>query len=413
MPTEGRPNVLRSPLVLALLALNTLPALAQSSTYSPYYLGATLGMTHVSNLYRTAGAVDSDRVTSAGLMGGLDQQIGRQHLTADASLQDNRYANNSSLNNLSYSLHSGLDWQSIGHLSGSFNASSSRSLADYNVGTGITQIFTKNIQRNDEYSALARLGATARYTVEAGITRKTQDFSAIQYASLVYRQNASSLGVYATPGGNLRLGLVARHTEGQNPTYPVGLVFNPSIPGIEVVFAPNDYRRNDLDLTLGWNTGGASSLNARISATRTTNSLSQLSDFSGTTGSLGWTWQALSKLQLSIQLARDTGQEIQMSTADVNRVYTSWQLGAQYAMTAKLSMNASLGNYRSTSTAIASAPQADYYQLDRSQSLGLRWAYSRSFSVGCQYNHSSRDSSVPQYVYTASSFGCTGQALIY
>ncbi len=410
MPTEGPTQVLRSPLVLALLALHALPALAESS---PYYAGATLGLSHVSNIYRSAGAGDSDTVTSAGLLAGLDQQLGRQRLTVDGSLQDNRYRNNSSLNNSSYSLRSGLDWQTVGRLSGTVSASSSRSLADFNVGGGVNPIFAKNTERNDEYSAFARLGTSTRYTFEAGFTRRTRDFSAVEYARLVYQQNTTSLGVYATPGANLRLGLVGRRTLGQNPSYPVGLTFNPSIPALEIVYAPNDYRRNDVDLTLSWNTGGASALNARLSASRTRNSLTQLTNFSGTTGALGWTWQALSKLQLSAQVARDSGQETLVRSADVNRVYTNWQLGAVYAATAKLSLNASVSSNRSTRANSDNSPLSDNYEKARSQSLGLRWAYSRSFSLGCQYNHSSRDSSVAQYVYSANSLGCTGQALIY
>ncbi|PZP34358.1 MAG: hypothetical protein DI603_05200 [Roseateles depolymerans] len=385
-------------------------AVAESS---PYYFGTSLGLNHVSNLYRTASAGDSDTVTSLGLLGGLDQQIGRQRLTVDGSLQNNRYASNSNLNNSSYSLHSGLDWQTVGRLSGSLNVTSSRALADYNIGNGITPIFDKNTQRDNEYSAVARLGVATRYTVEAGFTRRTHDFSAVQYAQLAYRQNAGSLGLYAMPGGNLRVGLALRHTEGQNPTYPTGLTFNPTIPAFEVVYSPNDYRRNDVDLTLNWNTGGASTLNARISASRTNNSLSQLNDFSGTTGALGWTWQALNKLQLSAQFARDSGQETQVRASDVNRVYTSWQFGALYAMTGKLSLNASLNGSRSTKANDANTPIADNYELNHSQTLGLRWAYSRSFNMGCQYNRASRNASVAQYSYSANSFGCTGQAIFY
>lgn len=410
MPIEGLTTVLRPSIVLALLAWPAVNAVAESS---PYYFGTSLGLNHVSNLYRTASAGDSDTVTSLGLLGGLDQQIGRQRLTVDGSLQNNRYASNSNLNNSSYSLHSGLDWQTVGRLSGSLNVTSSRALADYNIGNGITPIFDKNTQRDNEYSAVARLGVATRYTVEAGFTRRTHDFSAVQYAQLAYRQNAGSLGLYAMPGGNLRVGLALRHTEGQNPTYPTGLTFNPTIPAFEVVYSPNDYRRNDVDLTLNWNTGGASTLNARISASRTNNSLSQLNDFSGTTGALGWTWQALNKLQLSAQFARDSGQETQVRASDVNRVYTSWQFGALYAMTGKLSLNASLNGSRSTKANDANTPIADNYELNHSQTLGLRWAYSRSFNMGCQYNRASRNASVAQYSYSANSFGCTGQAIFY
>ncbi|NCT83638.1 MAG: outer membrane beta-barrel protein [Comamonadaceae bacterium] len=388
------------------------PARAQTDDAAPFYAGASLGVAHVSNLFRQAGTQNSDTVVSAGLLAGLDQRLGRQRLTLDGLLQDNRYASNKDLNNQSYRLRSALDWQTVGRLSGTLSATSSRALADFNIGGGVDPIFRKNTERNDEYAALLRLGVLTRYSLEAGWTRKQRDFSAAEYDRFVYSQDTGQLGVYATPGGNLRLGLVGRHTRGQYPRYPTGLVLNPDTLQFEVRSEPDDYTRNDLDLTAYWATGN-SSLNTRLSRSRVRHSLASLRDFSGTTGAIGWNWRPTGKLQLGLQYARDTGQESSSLATDVNRLYTSWRLTGSYALTAKLSLNASASRNRSHRAGIAGLPLADSFDNDQAYGLGLIWTLSRGLSLSCQYNHASRDSSVPQYVYGASSYGCTGQALIY
>src|SRR5207244_3499143 len=132
-----------------------------------------------------------------------DQRLGRQHLKLDGSVQDNRYNHIRDLNNQSYTVRAALDWQTVNDLSGTLSAKSDRSLADFNVGNGVTQIFKKNTERNDEYQAIARLGVGTRYTLEGGWLYRRRDFSAEEYDRFVYHQGTASLGIYATPAGNV------------------------------------------------------------------------------------------------------------------------------------------------------------------------------------------------------------------
>jgi len=414
MPTKPARLSRRRTALAALASAAVLAPLAQAQTddASPFYVGGSLGVAHVSNVFRQPNTNNSDTVVSAGLLAGLDQRFGRQHLTLDGVLQNNRYATNSDLNNQSYSLRSALAWQTVGHLSGTLSATSSRSLADFNIGGGVDPIFKKNTERNDEYAALVRLGVLTRYSLEAGWTRKQRDFSAPEYDRFAYSQNTAQFGVYAMPGGNLRLGLVGRHTRGQYPRYPTGLVFNPATLKFEVRSEPDDYTRNDFDFTTNWDTGGSSSLNTRLSRSRLRHSLDALRDFSGTTGAVGWNWRPTGKIQLGVQYSRDTGQESTGLAADVNRLYTSWRLSGSYALTGKLSLNASTNRNRSHRAGDAAIQLPEAFDNDKAYSLGLSWALSRGLNLSCQYNRASRDSSVPQYVYSASSYGCTGQAII-
>lgn len=415
MPIE-RSELLRRwvhpvPLVVALLSSSVL---AQTDDSAPFYAGGSLGVSRVSNVYRQSSATNDDTVTSAGLLAGINEKLGRQHLTLDGSVQDNRYEANRTLNNRSYSLRGALNWQTLNHLSGVLSAKSDRSLADFNIGSGVDPILRKNIERENEYQALARLGLATRYSLELGWTHRSRDFTAEEYDRFDFRQNTGSFAVYATPGGNVTLGLAARRTKGTNPRFPIGLAIDPQSSQIVVVSVPNDYTRDDFDFTTQWHTGGNSTLNTRISRSRSTNSLDdRLRDFTGTTGAANWAWQASAKLQLNVQYARDTGQEGVVQAPDLNRVYTSWQLGGVYALTSKISLSAKTASNRATRVSTAGASVPDALDALRSYNLSLRWAFSRGFSLGCQYDHASRNSSIPQYVYSASSYGCTGQALFF
>ncbi|MFG6417055.1 hypothetical protein ACG02S_24470 [Roseateles sp. DC23W] len=404
---------MRATLLLAAAAAGLPCAQAQTDDTAPFYAGASLGASRVSNIYRQPNATNDDTVVSTGLLGGIDQRLGRQHVTLDGTLQDNRYSSNKDLNNRSYNLRGALNWQTIGNLSGTLSAKSSRSLADFNIGNGIDPIFRKNIERNDEYQAKARLGVLTRYTVEAGWTHREREFSAEEYARFVYRQDTGSLGVYATPGANVRLGLVGRHTKGLNPRYPVGIAVDPGTQQPVIVSAANDYTRDDIDFTTNWATGGSSTLNTRISRSKTNNSLDGLRDISGTTGAVGWNWRPTGKLQLNVQYSRDTGQESTIQAADLNRVYTSWQLGGDYALTGKISLSAKASSSRSRRASESGVVVSDAMDDSKFYNLGLRWTISRGLSLACQYDRASRDSSIAQYVYTASSYGCTGQAILY
>lgn len=409
-PGAAAPLALSSlTLTIAMAMATAAPAMAQTST--PYYLGASLGLTHVSTNYRQSTGANSDRVLSAGLLAGIDQSFGRQRLSADGSVQDNRYSDNRSLNNRSYNLRTALDWQTVGRLSGTVSASTSRSLADFNIGNGAIPSFSKNAERNEEYGAVARLGVGTRYSLESGFSHRRRNFSAAEYQRFVYQQNTTSIGAYATPGANLKLGVAARRTRGTNPNSPIFAL------GFPFGSAPNDFTRNDFDLTASWNTGGSSNLNARVSASSTHNSLanipfasgfsSGIRDFKGTTGALGWNWQVSPKLLLGTQFSRDTGQEALPQATEINSVYNRWRFSANYELTAKVSLNAAFNTSRSHASSNSS------FDNDNGRALGIRWAFSRGVSLGCQINHSGRDSSSPANIYSADSYGCTGQALVF
>lgn len=412
MPTEARfVTVPRVAVAAALMA--GCAAHAQTDDPAPFYAGGTVGVTHVSNVFRQAATPNSDRVTTLGILAGADQRWGRQRFSVDAGLQQNKYGSNRDLDNQSYNIRSTLAWQTVGNLSGTVTANSSRALADFNIGSGVDPLFKKNVERNNEYQALARLGVLTRYSVEAGWTHRARLFSAAEYDRFVYSQNTKQVGVYATPGANVRLGVVARDTRGAYPRYPTGITLDPDTLQLRLLTERNDYSRKDLDFTTNWETGGSSTLSTRISRSRLSNSLNAVRDFSYTTGSLNWNWRPSAKFRLGIQYTRDTGQETQSRGADVNRVYTNWGLTGAYALTGKLNFTAAASRNRSHRVATTGITLPDAFDNDQTYAVGANWTVSRGVSLGCQYNHASRDSSVTQYIYSAHSLGCSSQILFY
>ncbi|RZI85855.1 MAG: hypothetical protein EOP38_03660 [Rubrivivax sp.] len=396
--------------VFAALAALLQQAQAQTDDTTPFYAGGSLGATHVSNVFRQANSSNSDTVISGGLLGGVDTRLGRQHLKFDGSLNNNRYSTNRELNYRSHTLLGTLNWETAGNLSGVLSAKSDRSLADFNA-SGVRQIFKKNIETNDEYRAIARLGVGTRYWLESGWTHRRRNFTAWEYDRFIFRQNMGSLGIHATPGSDVQIGVVVRRTKGHNPRYPDGTVVSvdgENRPGT----SPDDYTRDDVDFTTRWSLGGHSTLRTRISRSRTQHSLDVRRDMSGTTGAVGLDWRPTAKLQFNLDYARDTAQESVIQATDIDRMYTSWQMGGTYLLTSKISLNARLSENkaRRTSESIEVILNRDDA---KSQTLGLRWAATRNFSIGCQYNHVSRDRSVVAANYSASSYGCIGQAIVY
>jgi hypothetical protein len=402
---SSRPNLLR-PLSLTLLTLAA--GATARAEQSPYYVGGALGLTHVSNIYRTSSASprNNDNVTTATLLAGLDQRIGRQRLFGDVSLRNNRYAKNKSLGNDAYALNAGLDWETVSRLSGQLSLSSNRSLAQFNPGAGAPEITKKNIEQTDQARASVRYGLASLLSLEGSLTHRRREYSAREYDAYDFNQDTLSLGLTYRPRAALSLGVAARYSEGSYP----------HIPGPGGSFIKNDFTGKDLDFTAGWTVSGASTLNARLSASRRDYELASARDFSGWTGSLSWRWQPTAKLQINSSLTRDTGDETSFLnlgslggiTSDFSRVTNSLQINSSYELTGKVLLDAGLS--------YAKRSQSDTLGLRNgseqtsSLSLGARWLVTRSGLIGCQINHDKRNAdafvSTP---YSANSYGCYGQ----
>ena len=373
---------------------------------NPYYLGGSLGVTRVSNVYRTASDENSDTVTTASLLAGVDQRIGRQHLTINGTLQQSHYATNSLLNNNGYSLRSNLDWATVGNLSGTLSASATRQLANYNAaGAGVQPVFAKNIENDRQYQALARLGLVTRWSIEASYTHSSQEFSLIEYSALNFSQDAGSLGLVYRPSDLLRLGLAFRRTEGEYPQYPL------TFDGVRPFYVDDTFKRNDIDFSGDWKLTGSSHVTTRLSWTSSQHDPAETMNYRGLTGSLGWDYDPGGRWTFSSKLTRDTGEQASSDLGpSQNRVGNSIQLNTSYALTAKIALTGSASERRGT---YRNSDASDGFQNDHSISVGTQFAYSRSLSLSCQAYRTGRSSGISYNNFNATGVGCTAQALVY
>ena len=423
--------------LLAALAALPVCAMAQGQDTSPYYFGGSLGLTHVSNIYRTpsgteptagSGAANSDTVTTASLLGGVDLRLGREHLRADGSVQSNRYANNTQLNNLGYNGHLSLDWSTLYNISGTVNLGGSRQLSSTVPGYGYTPVYAKNVQTEYSADAVTRIGLVTRWTLEGDVGYDRRTFSAPQYKSLDLSQTYYSLGPVYRPSDALRIGVDLRHTRGSLPFYDYERnpltnqpFLNPDTG--EPYYIPNDFTRNDVDLKVYWKATGSNEFEVRLSQGRSRHATGVGQDFSGFTGQLTWNWTPTGRLSFSTQLIRDTGLQTSFASflGQSYNSYASDQLTTTlrsyvtYNYSAKLSFNGSV-SYARGSLDVTNPVSGAHDTLDNTDyaaSLGVSWQYSRGISFNCSVGRQERTGNPLLNPYTANNFGCVGQWIVY
>ncbi len=409
-------------LLLAPAAVLLAAAGAQAQT-SPWYVGAAQTFTHESNLYRLAdgaatppGLSRSDLISSTALLAGLDQPVGRQRLFGSATLRANRFADNRDLNNEGYALRAGLDWATVNRLSGTLEASAERSLARFDTDTEIGAQTGRNIEDNTRLFAEARVGVVTAYTAEVSLEHRDRRFSAAAYDRRENRQTTATAGLRWRPQGSTTLGLGLRHTDGRYPR------FRTLDSG---GFEADRYTRDGLDLIAGWESGGATRLDARITLGRTRYDQNDARDVSGATGFVAGTWRPGGRLSLTARLAHDIGQDAFFSgspfidgVVDTSRTTTSARLVADYALSAKLRLRTTLSlaqrDLVQTLPPSALFPGNLRGRDDTTElSLGATWEPTRSLVFGCDLGHEKRsasgDLSLP---YSANRAGCYGQVFL-
>ncbi|ALV08306.1 TonB-dependent receptor domain-containing protein [Roseateles depolymerans] len=378
-----------------LLAAGLLGASAGASAQSsgaPWYLGAALSQQYANNVFRENSAENSDQFTTLTLLGGADVRLGRQRLYANTKWMDNRYNHNDQLNNRGFDIRTGMDWSTVGDLSGNLTYLRKRYLADYNATSQIAPTTDRNIQTDQSAEGTVRLGlpSTTPLALEGGYVYRTRDYSLASYVSQEYRQGATSLGLTYSPSSQWRFGVAGRYTKGHTTDTDF------------------KYSRRDLDLTAGWTLTGSSNLNARISRSNADN-------FNGVTGSLIWDWRPGGRWNLSTQISRDTGVEtyylgVANVVSDYNRITTSAQVQGSYRLTGKLSLTAGGGYSRvSRDDRNFNTGNSD---SSRFYNAGISWQATRAVTVGCSYNRQSRSSYSLLYTYDAYTAGCYVQGVI-
>lgn len=411
--TSNRMRSLR-PLLAALAATASGGAWAEDP--SPWYVGASQSLTRDSNVYRLNNGLEpvdgrgrGDTYSSTGLLGGLDQSIGRQHFYGAANLRYNKYLDHDDLSNTSYGLNAGWDWTSIWNLSGGVNVSANQSLAQLNGNTSAqqTQSSGRNLVRSDQIGANIAWGGTGLLSVQGAYTHSRVRYSLPTQLASESSADSGSLGTYYNITPDLTAGVAVRLTRTDQPR----------------ALQSSSEGRN-LDLSVNWRYTVQTGVNARLSFTRQTNAGGSNQDFNGLTGSLSASYAPTAKLAFSAAYNRDAGTNGTFfnvpasnspsgSTAATtvliqnSQVANSLSLGATYAATAKIGVSA---GYTYRSARVGDFANNTYNDKLQSASLGANWAITRAWQLGCNLSHEKRDTGATLGVaYTANVIGCSAQ----
>lgn len=379
---------------LAALALAASPAMAQSS---PWYLGASTALSHDSNLLRLGdnqppgnGESRSDTLLSTALVGGLNQGIGRQRVTASLTLRDNRFDHNTKYDNQSYNGALGLEWSTVERVSGSLTAGASRNLSTFNADV-LGLLPEKNFETTQGLNASLSIGLVTQYSLELGAghrqVRNSLDIESVQARN--YNQDEWSVGVVWRPLGSFSLTSALRGVQGEFPK------FSPTATG----FDTDKFRQQRLELVAALQPTGASTLDARLSFGETKYVVNTQRDFSNVSGSLGWQWQASGKLRLNTRLSRDEGQDnyatrvgLLRVTINDRRVISTLRLQADWDVAAKLALSSSLQQARrqvnrdtlaNLSTGTLSLGLDNGTDTTTIFTFGARWSLWRNAVLGC------------------------------
>lgn len=392
---------------------------------SPYYIGLTGSVTHSSNVYGIPDSVPlpsdrrrSDTYGGGGVVAGFDQLISRQRVYAAAKANMNRYAYNKELNNLSYDVNAGWDWATIERLSGSFTADVNQSLANSTNFGAVRPTLQANLLNTELFAARARWGGDSDLNLDAAYAYNRVRYSVTEGSNS--SQNSGSLGASYALGPTLRLGVAGRLTRSVQPNYAITQISPPE-------FAENVADGRNLDLTAAWTPSTQSSLNARASWTRQTNSLAGVSNFSGLTGALTGSIAPTAKLTFTGSMSREAGinslatrpaspgpGDPALSVSQSSQITGNFSLGVNYAATAKIGVTAGVQYQHNKVPDPLNSANATYnYYSDNSTTttLAVNYAITRGVTLGCNLSHASRDVSgnLLPYSYSTNIVGCTAQ----
>jgi hypothetical protein len=406
------PHVRASSLWLAAgMAVAHPPSVAQpvSSADRPWYVTLQQEIEYRTNALNSIdGGEVSDTVFTTSLGAGVNARFGRQRAYARGVLDYTRYADIEGINSNGYGLDAGLDWQTVGNLSGNLSAGAGRRQADFN--TGISTLTLKNTEKYEELNARAQWGGVGRFGVEGTAGWRRVGFSAPEFAAREYEQGSGSIGGLYRPSSLLTLGV------------GVGLQANDYDVPIFGQTEPESNERRDVYASAEWQATGASSIGGRLNATKIDYDRANAEDFSGVTGYVYWRWRPTGRTAVSTTFSRDTGQEsgfqrivvgerARLTATDFSRITNLLSVGVSYDLTGKIVLTGNLSHARrSLVDALTNAKGRDNTTL---AALRADWSVTRIVTVGCEVGYETRSASgFGVFGYDGSRVGCLGRVTI-
>jgi hypothetical protein len=402
----------------------------------PYYIGFQQTFGYDSNIFRLpdrtqVGSVvlepqSSGLISTTLLLAGIDQPIGRQRLYGDLSAGYTSYGSQSQLDNPTYRLVAGLDWDTLEKFSGNFELQSGRRLGgfgDRNIPTGQGD----NDERYDRAALVARLGdrERSRAWLEADVVwdRLRNDVDYLTPVPVTTTPPLRETDGYERKDESVALGFGVRYRWLGSTIVGVGLrtesrdlevarrLTNP----VETVPSSLESRRNDIDLFVDHRIGDLHDLRARLSYGNRDYDSATVADFDKWSGDLVWRWRPTAKVNSRLRLLYDTEDRAQgaSSAADSggNQQTTALEWTLDYAITGKVSAQLAASYYQRDHGVVN-----PFTDNDRSVTLAMRWQVLRSTALGCSVGTARRsstlDAALGRNAYDATLANCYVQAVL-
>jgi hypothetical protein len=394
---------------LKITVCGVLMVLSAQAMAEERFIGVSAAYARDSNIYRLSKRV-GDAYTSLGVVAGLDQTISRQRFFANGSIYNNRYNERTELNNTRYRLSAGWDWETINHLSGNISTVLSENLVNYGSFVGEPAL-KKNLETSQNVALRVQYGGLSLLTLEGTAAVQHTRYSAVEYAAAELDQVSGGVGLKYRPRGALTLGSGVRYTKGKYPRVQ---------KTIDGSYLGDVYNRYDLDLTATWEASGFSTVNARLSLGKQTNTGIQEREFSGLTGSLGWAYAPTGKLKFNTTLLRDTGASSSIFSltnnqagglSDNSRLTNTLAVNAMYQATAKIRLNSDLRlSRRDLVNTLAGGTDIKGKDSLASLVVGASYEPLRSVLLSCELGRDVRSQSGDlSYPYQSTRASCMAQ----
>jgi hypothetical protein len=408
-PCRNRQHSLLLTQTLKLTACSAWLLLSSYAMAAESSIGANFTYGKDNNVYRQSSRL-GDTYTSLGAIASLDKTISRQHFFANGSIYNTRYNERTELNNTRYRLSAGWDWETINHLSGNFSAVLSENLVNYGAFIG-QPVLKKNLETNQNISMRVQYGVQSLLTLEGTAAVQHTRYSAPEYSAGELDQVNAGLGLKYRPRGALTLGSGVRFTKGKYPRVQ---------KAVDGSYSSDVYNRYDLDLTALWEATGFSTVNARLSLGKQTNTGIQEREFSGLTGSVGWAYAPTGKLKFNTTLLRDTGSSSSIFSltndqagglSDNSRLTNTLAVNAIYQATAKIRLNSDVRlSRRDLVNTVASGTDIKGNDSLASLVLGASYEPLRSVLLSCELGRDVRSQSGNlSYPYQSTHASCMAQ----
>ncbi|MBN8491607.1 MAG: hypothetical protein J0M00_09320 [Burkholderiales bacterium] len=364
----------------------TLGAGATMAENDPWYLGVSQAISYNTNVFRQIDQfAQASWWSSTSLVGGFDQRYGRQRFFGSGNVAANVYGQVNNLDNTSYALNAGWDWETVERLSGRLYASYSQNLADYG-GFNVSLQNQKNIQDSGLLEATVNYGLLSLWLADVRVAYSTVHYSLQSYDQYELDQASIQARLRKQFSGQLTAGAGMAYTSGDY--FAIGQEFD----------------RFDLFATFNWSVTGQSSLSGRLGYRWTEYTGFNPYNQDGFAGWFVWSYNPTGKLKFDTILSYDT---------QANSVFTSvgsgsasglgqnqWltaglQVNATYAFSAKTSFNAALQFFsqkRDQVFNVSGQPTAfDSRNQVTNLQLGGTWTPSRNWQVQCNLTLNDRN----------------------